>query len=103
MLSASILVCAETRPAPAQDAPPDLRMLMNLDLFAAPPGSPQDASAAGTTATPNDSLLDQIRTLHAMGYLGNHPDTGENYSPREVGAAPVPSSNSTVDVEGPQQ
>ena len=76
--------------------------------------------AAPAAAPTDDSMLDQIRTLDAMGYLGNHGDAnaGAQPAPRAaVGAAPgaedvapaklpapqTPSSQPSYDVEGPQQ
>lgn len=51
----------------AQDKPPDLQMLLNLDLFGArPPSDAPDNSGGDAPA----SMLDQIRALDAMGYLG---------------------------------
>ncbi len=51
----------------AQDKPPDLQMLLNLDLFGAHPPSGAPNSSGGDAPT---SMLDQIRALDAMGYLG---------------------------------
>ena len=122
VLIGTMVVCGETRRASAQDAtheaPPDLRMLMNLDLFEPRHNSAQ--AAPEPAASPgDDSMLDQIRTLDAMGYLGNHDDadagdlpahaTTERPAPgaEDVGpsTAPVqmPSSQPSYDVEGPQQ
>ena len=120
VLIATIVVCGETRRASAQtthDAPPDLRMLMNLDLFEPRHNNAQDAPAPGASPT-DDSLLDQIRALDSMGYLGNpaDADAGDLPAPRAaVRAAPgaedvapakapppqIPSSGPSDDVEGP--
>jgi hypothetical protein len=106
MLLAAIAVGSGSRRASAQDAPPDLRMLMNLDLFEARPNQGANGAAPG-----DDSMLDQIRTLDAMGYLGNHAG-GRNRAPAPraaVGgapdepAAPAPAGEPNYDVEGPQQ
>ena len=117
-LIGTMFVCGETRRALAQEPPPDLRMLMNMDLFEprnnGAKGSPAPASSPG-----DDSMLDQIRTLDAMGYLGNHEDAdaGDLPAPRAAvgtgqGAEDVapskappqmPSSQPSYDVEGPQQ
>jgi hypothetical protein len=43
-------------------------MLLNLDLFR--PSPPQD-EAGGQDSNSNDSTLDQILTLDALGYLRN--------------------------------
>jgi hypothetical protein len=55
--------------ASGQDRPPDLAMLLNLDLFES---RPHDGAATETPGA-SDSMLDQIRTLDAMGYLGTNP------------------------------
>ena len=125
MLSAAMLVGTETGRTPAQGAPPDLRMLMNLDLFEPRPSNGvknAPAHPAPANAPSDDSMLNQIRTLDAMGYLGNHADAagaaaagiaaGENNESAPapsaaVGApaeapAPAPSSQPSYDVEGPQ-
>jgi hypothetical protein len=115
MLSATMFFCIEARQTSAQEAPPDLRMLMNLDLFEARPRKAESAPAPGA-ATTDDSMLDQIRTLDAMGYLGRHPDADENEPPRAlVGkpgtagsesvpsvATPEPSGNSTFSSDTPR-
>jgi hypothetical protein len=129
VLIGTTFVCGETRRALAQDSPPDLRMLMNMDLFEprnnGAKGSPAPASSPG-----DDSMLDQIRTLDAMGYLGNHGDAANGNgasapraateapesAPRapesassppqsdvdEPVAPPQPASRPSYDVEGPQ-
>ncbi len=93
-------------------------MLMNLDLFEPRDNSAQGEPAAGGSPT-EDSMLDQIRTLDAMGYLGNHDDANAGDSPAPkaaVRAAPgsedvaptrqhpqIPSSQPSYDAEGPEQ
>jgi hypothetical protein len=112
-----MVVCGETRRTSAQEPPPDLHMLMNLDLFEPRHSNPQGAATA--TSPDDDSMLDQIRTLDAMGYLGNpaEADAGDLPAPRaNMRAAPgtedvapakevpqIPSSVPSDDVEGPQQ
>ena len=118
VLIGTTFLCGETRRALAQDPPPDLRMLMNMDLFEprnnGAKGSPAPASSPG-----DDSMLDQIRTLDAMGYLGNHADAnaGDLPAPGAAEGAPpgaedvapskaapqIPSSAPSYDVEGPQR
>jgi hypothetical protein len=69
--------------ARAQEPPPDLHMLLNLDLFAGNAGDPDSPPTAQS-----GSLLDQIRTLAALGYLGNRAapvEPAEN-SPPPAGA-----------------
>ncbi len=57
-------------------------MLLNLDLFAAPSdGNPAAHGGGG-------SMLDQIRTLTAMGYLGGHGQGGP--LPVDAGGPPPP-------------
>ena len=118
VILAAMLVGTEKGRASAQDAPPDLRMLMNLDLFEPRHNGAQGAPAPAGSPT-DDSMLDQIRTLDAMGYLGNHADAGAGDLPppgTDAGAAPgaedvapskavpqIPSSAPSYDVEGPQQ
>jgi hypothetical protein len=118
VMLAAMLVGTEKSRTSAQDAPPDLRMLMNLDLFE--PRHNDAKYAAVPAASPSDdSMLEQIRTLDQMGYLGNHGQAGENgaSAPRAaLGPAPgaedvapanapaqMPSSMPSNDVEGPQQ
>jgi hypothetical protein len=118
MILAAMLVGTENGRASAQDAPPDLRMLMNLDLFEPRHNGAQGAPAPAGSRT-DDSMLDQIRTLDAMGYLGNHanadigdlppPGTAAGAQPGAEDVAPsrspaqIPSSAPSDDVEGPQQ
>jgi hypothetical protein len=112
----TMVVCGETRRTSAQEPPPDLHMLMNLDLFEPRHNNPQGAAAPATSPA-DDSMLDQIRTLDSMGYLGNpaDADAGDLPAPRaSVRAAPgaedvapsnavpqIPSSAPSEDVEGP--
>ncbi len=88
VLIGTMVVCGETRRASAQnathDAPPDLRMLMNLDLFE-PRHNNAQAAPAPAASPGDDSMLDQIRTLDAMGYLGSHDDA-------DAGDLPAPAS-----------
>jgi hypothetical protein len=77
----------------AQGAPPDLRMLMNLDLFE--PRHNNAMGAATAAASPaDDSMLDQIRTLDAMGYLGGHGGANGNGAPAPRATAAAPGSSS---------
>jgi len=102
MLSTTMFVCTEVRQVSAQEATPNLRMLLNLDLFEPRPRKIESTPTPGEVA-PDDSMLEQIRTLDAMGYLGNHPaDAGDN-PPSAPAGAPASSSSSTFDIEGPQR
>ena len=110
-------MCGEARRASAQDAPPDLKMLMNLDLFEPRPNSARYA-AAPADAPSDDSMFDQIRTLDQMGYLGNQGEADGNDAPTPGAAvgvqpgaedvapartpAPMPASQPGYDAEGPQ-
>ena len=117
VLIGTTVVCGETRRTSAQEPPPDLHMLMNLDLFEPRHNRPQGAAAPATSQA-DDSLLDQIRALDSMGYLGNpaDADAGDSPAPRAaVRAVPgaedvapaklpppqIPSSAPSDDVEGP--
>ncbi len=94
---------------------------MNLDLFEPRTNHASGAPspAASSSAPADDSMLTQIRTLDAMGYLGNRTEPGGNgeSAPRAaVGIAPAdadvapaeapvqrakPASQPSNDVEGP--
>lgn len=101
MLLTITLLIVETRGAAAQDAPPDLHMLMNLDLFASRSRGKQTAPAAAGPA--DDSMFEQIRALNAMGYLGDTPDSTKNATPRNAAGEFTPSSAPTYGVEDQQR
>ena len=63
MFFAAAFTLLGVRASWAQEGLPDPRMLLNLDLFAS--ASNQNAPADGASY----SMLDQIQTLRAMGYL----------------------------------
>ncbi len=113
MLSATAYVITEAPQASAQDAPPSLRMLLNLDLFSS---RQTDASATpGPGGAASDSMLDQIRALDALGYLGNPPDATASDAasqssvrpsvepPEAPEPTPAPPGNPDFDAEGPQR
>lgn len=115
VLIGATVVCGEAGMASAQDAPPDLRMLMNLDLFE-PRQNRANAAASPAASPSDDSMLDQIRTLDAMGYLGNHRDNAgaaaasDKPPPKAAEAPPAaqapenlstPAAQPSNDVEGP--
>jgi len=124
MFSATMFVWIEAPQTLAQDAPPNLRMLLNLDLFESRRNDASATSAPGETAS-DDSMLDQIRTLDSMGYLGRNPsvdasdvaprgsDEGVRESdetprlpatpPNTTVIAPAPPINPDYDAEGPQR
>jgi len=66
-------------------------MLMNLDLFEPRHNAAQAAPAAGASPA-DDSMLDQIRTLDAMGYLGDHGADGTSAAPASRATAAAPES-----------
>ena len=79
--------------ARAQEDPPDLKMLLNLDLYGR--SQPKGAGASGASASSAPSMLDQIRTLRSMGYLGgNGPKTNAN-----APASSAPGLNQSGNVE----
>jgi hypothetical protein len=67
MFFAAAITLLGVRASWAQEGAPDPRMLLNLDLFAS--ASNQTAPADGASY----SMLDQIQTLRAMGYLNGRP------------------------------
>lgn len=54
-------------------APPDPQMLLNLDLFAAPGGGSDTSEQSDGRP---ESLVEQIRTLRALGFLGGRRNYG---------------------------
>ncbi len=78
LLAVTILLIS-SRASQAQDQTPPPRMLLNLDLFTAPP----DGKKPGPAAEGNESTLQQLRALRAMGYLnddGPLPDDADDPS-----------------------
>jgi hypothetical protein len=63
ILLAATIILLGSRSSEAQDQTPPPSMLLNLDLFSAQHGS-DHAPAAG-----EESTLEQLRALRAMGYL----------------------------------
>jgi hypothetical protein len=94
MMLAAMFVGSEVGRASAQQAPPDLRMLMDLDLFE--PRNNSAGAAASGAAPSDDSMLNQIQTLDQMGALGHHQPAaqgGDAQAPRATnGGAPAPAS-----------
>jgi hypothetical protein len=101
MMLTAMLVGAGTGVSPAQDSPPDLRMLMNLDLFE-PRHNGASGAAAPAAAPTDDSMLDQIQTLDQMGYLGNHNTAPANSATIPRAAAPAPGSEDVAPARAPQ-
>ena len=78
MLTAALIASASQN-ALAQGAP-DLKMLLDLDLFTPPPSAKAPAQGSASANAPQaapPSMLDQIRALNAMGYLGAPHNTME--------------------------
>ena len=92
LLTAAIMIIG-TRAVDAQEQTPNPRMLLNLDLFAAHSGGNQPVNnpAAPATAT-DDSMLQQLQTLRAMGYLS--PD-GPLPASADIGDAGSPATKPT--------
>jgi len=106
MMLASMLLLGKSRWVAAQEQAPDLRMLLNLDLFGAQPsGSPANAPANPNNSGTGPSMLEQIRALNAMGFLGG-AKTGQPASapaPADNGGAPRnPPQNPPDESEVPQ-
>jgi hypothetical protein len=100
-LAAAALVTRSTRTGAQEQpppAPPDLRMLLNLDLF-----RPHAADAGNDTAGQgsNDSMLDQIRALKAMGYLQGNQENPDSENPDDSATAPRASDVSGTRVTAP--
>ena len=93
LLAATIIVLS-SRASFAQEKTPSPRMLLNLDLFTAPAGAEGQAQAPGG----DDSMLEQLRTLRAMGYLssdGPLPDDDDSHSPASESPQPLDKSQGT--------
>ncbi len=90
IIAGAILLAALTftgiRRAQAQEQPPELQMLLNLDLFSS---SSADNSQA---RSPGGSMLDQIRALRQMGYLPANPE-GAPYPAYGAEGGPYPPNN----------
>ena len=85
LLTAAIIIIG-TRAVTAQEQTPNPRMLLNLDLFAAHSSGNKAVNHPATSAS-DDSMLQQLQTLRAMGYLS--PD------------GPLPASANTDDGDSP--
>jgi len=91
MLLAATIIVVSTRAAEAQEQTPNPRMLLNLDLFAAPTDDQQRGSATGAS----DSMLEQLRALRAMGYLspdGPLPEDDDSDEPSSASPQPLEKS-----------
>jgi hypothetical protein len=96
LLTAAIIIIG-TRAVEAQEQTPNPRMLLNLDLFAAHSNGNTAVNNAAASAA-DDSMLDQLQTLRAMGYLS--PD-GPLPASANINDGGGPASNSTQPNSGP--
>lgn len=62
--SIAALLAFGPRSVQGQESPPDITMLLNLDLFAS-----RDHATDTQDNQGGDSMVEQIRALNAMGYL----------------------------------
>ena len=93
LLAATIIVLS-SRASLAQEKTPSPRMLLNLDLFTTPAG----AKGRGQPTGGDDSMLEQLRTLRAMGYLspdGPLPDEEDADAPANETPQPPDKSQGT--------
>lgn len=72
------------RPAQAQAQPPDLQMLLNLDLFSS------SGSGGSQAPAPGGSMLDQIQALRQMGYLQGNTQNAPPPAGYNGGGGPYP-------------
>ncbi len=95
----SLLILGVAPRALAQEPPPDPRMLLNLDLFSAGAGNPADgpSGAAGHSG----SLVDQIRTLRALGYLGRRGNQADGSDSAPPDATPPDASDGAAGGSAP--
>ena len=99
MMLVSMLIVGKSRRVEAQEKAPDLRMLLNLDLFGAQPsGSNADEPSDDGNSAKGPSLLDQIRALNSMGYLGGKPGGESPVLAPGGGAPPSPADDDEGEV-----
>jgi hypothetical protein len=87
-LAAAALVMGSSKPGAQEQpspTPPDLRMLLNLDLFKPQPSDPGNGAPEQRS---NASMLDQIRALKAMGYLQANPQANPETNSDDTASAP---------------
>jgi hypothetical protein len=87
-LAATALVMGSSKPGAQEQpspTPPDLRMLLNLDLFKPQPSDPGNGAPEQRS---NASMLDQIRALKAMGYLQANPQANPETNSDDTASAP---------------
>jgi hypothetical protein len=88
----NILLCRRLPVGAQNSIPPDLRMLLNLDLFR--PQLQLDKPRQEDPG-PDTSMLDQIRTLNALGYLDGdtYMNAGTRAAASEDEQPPAPASS----------
>ncbi len=74
--------------AAAQEPPPNLQMLLNLDLFA-------DNARGGQKSGGGDSMVEQIRTLHALGHLRTKQNNQRAAEPEDTAVKGSPETGQT--------
>ena len=90
LMFAAVFVSGAIR-SDAQEQPPNLRMLLNLDLFEKQPGG--DVANDDSNGDSKDpAMIDQIQTLDSLGYFGGNSrpaaatgDARPNTSPANSG------------------
>lgn len=93
MLLATALIFPGVGRAAAQEPPPNLRMLLNLDLFTSQPHESKGTPAPGN----GDSMVDQIRALNAMGYLRSNQNNQDASSSQNAAVNESSQVNPTQD------
>jgi hypothetical protein len=92
MVLAAAIFPLGTRVSWANEHAPDPRMLLDLDLFA--------PNSGGGPQNEDSSMLQQIRTLQAMGYLGGSyaPNPQPVYNGPPPPPPPLPPEDSEDDI-----
>jgi hypothetical protein len=83
MILAATIILFSSRASEAQDQTPTPQMLLNLDLFTPQAGSHQQGQRD------DDSMLEQLRALRAMGYLSPDGPLPEVDDSDEAASAPL--------------
>lgn len=96
LLLAATIVLMSKGMLEAQEQAPSPRMLLNLDLFTAPPAS----GHSGAASDGNESTLEQLRALRSMGYLSND---GPLPNDDESDQAPNAQPHASLRSQGAQQ
>lgn len=87
----ALLISSAPAAQAQNDPPPDLNMLLNLDLFKPNPH-------AATQSGGDGSMLEQIQTLNALGYLGpNGSPPPNSYAPPQNFEPPPASGDGETD------